>query len=289
MRVRYSSLVAIVVFLSTTPVHALTWYVNPGGGGDATTIQGGVDLAANGDVVLVAPATYTGVGNVNVLVDSKSITVASQAGAYTTIIDCQSSGRGFLFTNADGSILDGFTIKNGAEAQGGAIHLDDTDVTVRFSILTGNVATLAGGAIYMRKSAPVVHNNTIEGNSAPAGGGIALKGPIAGQVYQNLICSSLQGGGIDCTTGPFNTVLTCNDIWGNVGGDAICAVDGSNNFAADPLFCGVPGSGNFYLQQTSQCTATYSPCGQAIGALGILCTTTATESVTWGRVKSLYR
>lgn len=289
MRTLRYILIMIVIALFAVPASGATWYVHPGGFGDATTIQAGVNLAASGDSVLVAAGTYTGAGNVNVLVDSKTVTIVSEAGAYTTVIDCQSGGRGFLFTNADGSILDGFTIKNGVEAQGGAVHLDDTDVTVRYNILSGNVATLAGGAIYMRKSNPVVHNNTIEGNSAPAGGGIALKGPIGGQVYQNVICSSLQGGGMDCTTGPFTTVVSCNDVWGNVGGNAICATDGGNNFANDPLFCGIPGSGNYYVQQTSPCAAAWSPCGQSIGALGVLCTTTATEAVTWGQVKALYR
>lgn len=287
MRTLRYILIMIVIALLAVPVSAATWYVHPGGFGDATTLQDGVNLAADGDVVLVAAGTYTGAGNVNVLVDSKSITVVSESGANATIIDCQSGGRGFLFTNADGSILEGFTIKNGAEAQGGAIHLDDTDVTVRYNILTGNVALLSGGAIYMRKSAPVVHNNTIDGNSAPVGGGIALKGPITGQVYQNVICSSPQGGGITCTTGPLNTVVSCNDVFGNAGGDAICAVDGGSNFASDPLFC--PGSGNYYVQQTSPCSAAWSPCGLPVGALGVLCTPTATETATWGKVKSLYR
>ncbi|HXV14392.1 MAG TPA: hypothetical protein VEC56_09325 [Candidatus Krumholzibacteria bacterium] len=289
MRVRYRSLVAILVSLAATPVQAATWYVHPGGGGDTTTIQGGVDLAANGDSVLVAPGTYTGAGNVNVLVDSKSITIVSESTAYNTILDCQGSGQGFIFVNADGSVLHGFTVKNGLGAQGGGIRLDNTDMTVRYNIVSGNTATLAGGGIFVFKGNSTIHNNTIVDNWAPAGGGLALKGPITGQVYQNIICTSAGGGGIDCTTGPFNTVFTCNDIWGNVGGDAICAVDGGSNISVDPLFCGIPGSGNVYIQQTSQCTATFSPCGQAIGALGILCTTTKTQSVTWGTIKALYR
>jgi hypothetical protein len=238
--------------------------------------------------VVVAAGTYTGAGNVNVSVINKSITVTAAA-LYYTIIDCQGSGRGFIFSNADGSILEGFTIKNGTEAQGGAIHLDDCAVTVRYNILTANTATLSGGAIYARKNNPTIHNNTLDGNSSPAGGGIALKGPISGQVYQNVICSSPQGAGIDCTTGPFSTVVSCNDLWGNAGGDVICGQDGGSNFSSDPLFCGIPGSGNYFVQQTSPCAPAYSPCGLAVGALGVLCQVTATEAVSWGRIKTLYR
>jgi hypothetical protein len=104
MRTLRYILIMIVIALFTVPASAATWYVHPGGFGDATTIQDRVNLAGNGDVVLVAAGTYAGAGNVNVLVDSKSITVVSETGAYATIMDCQSGGRGFLFTNADGSI-----------------------------------------------------------------------------------------------------------------------------------------------------------------------------------------
>lgn len=290
MRTLRNILILIVLaMLAALPANAATWYVHPAGAGDATTIQAGVDLAAGGDVVLLAPGTYSGTGNVNVTVSGKAITITSESGAYFTVVDCQGSGRGFYFTNAGGSILEGVTVKNGNATQGGAVHIDDCAVTVRNSVFSGNTATSAGGAIYARKNSPVIHNNTIEGNSAPTGGGIALKGPITGQVYQNIISGSVSGAGVACVTGPFNTVVSCNNLWGNAGGNSVCAQDGGNNFSADPLFCGITGSGNYFLQQTSPCAPAFSPCTQPIGALSVQCEVTGTESVSWGRIKEMYR
>ncbi len=49
---------AIWLLICPTTLVAATWYVHPGGAGDATTVQAGVDLSSHGDTVLVAPGTY---------------------------------------------------------------------------------------------------------------------------------------------------------------------------------------------------------------------------------------
>jgi len=289
MNLRYLA-VSVVSLLVASPSFAATWTV-ASSGGDATTIQGGIDLAANGDVVVVAAGTYAGAGNLNISFNGKAITVMSQSGPYVTFIDCQGAGRAFVFENNEGagSVVEGFTMMNGSSTQGGAIYVDDCSPTIRFNIFKSNTASSAGGAIYLRKGSSTLYNNTLDGNSAPAGGGIALRGPIGGQIYQNVISGSTAGGGIACVTGPSTTVMTCNDVWGNTGGNTTCGTNGGNNFAMDPLFCGIIGSGNFFLQQTSPLTVTYSPCGAAVGALPVACTVTATNSATWGTVKSMYR
>jgi hypothetical protein len=109
------------------------------------------------------------------------------------------------------------------------------------------------------------------------------------QFWQNLVCASTSGGAFACTGAGGGTFVACNDIYANVGGSVVCVGSGNNNFSMDPLFCGVPGSDNYFLQQTSPCTANFSPCAAPVGAMGVACTTTATESVTWGQIKSMYR
>ena len=83
------------------------------------TIQAAIDASVDGDVVLVADGSYTGDGNRDMDFMGRAITVRSENGPDTCIIDIQGSAqdphRAFHFhsgeTNA--SIVQGFTIQNG--------------------------------------------------------------------------------------------------------------------------------------------------------------------------------
>ncbi|MDP6312391.1 MAG: hypothetical protein QF781_09595, partial [Phycisphaerales bacterium] len=83
---------------------------------DYTTIQAAVDAASGGDVILVAPGTYTDTQDGHVVdMKAKAITLRSTDGAAVTIIDGQNARRGIACyqgeTNA--TVIDGFTITNG--------------------------------------------------------------------------------------------------------------------------------------------------------------------------------
>ncbi len=293
MRHVLSIFVMVLVVAATATANAATWQVVQGGGGDATTIQGGINLAANGDMVLVAPGTYTGAGNRNITFGGKNITVQSQTGALFTVIDCQNGGNGFNFTNNETltAVLDGFTIKNGLANKGGGIQIDTASPTIRYCVITGCLANANGGGIYVKKGDPQIYNNTIDGNNCVivgGGGGVTLGAQSHAKLWQNIICNSVGGGAIACVGAMTGTQLSCNDVYANGGGDAVC-YGTPTNFASDPLYCGIAGSGNFFLQQTSPCAASYSPCAASVGAFGVQCQVTATQSVTWGSVKNMYR
>jgi len=84
----------ISIFLSSiTPAGAATIKVPA----DQPTIQAGIDAAVNGDTVLVADGTYKGEGNKGIDFKGKAITVQSQNGPGSCIIDCEGEGRGFYF------------------------------------------------------------------------------------------------------------------------------------------------------------------------------------------------
>ena len=75
------------------------------------TIQEAIDAAIDGDIVIVAPDTYTGDGNRDIDFKGKAITVQSTdpqdpAVVAATVIDCQGMEkephRGFKFNSSEG-------------------------------------------------------------------------------------------------------------------------------------------------------------------------------------------
>ena len=153
------------------------------------TIQDAVDAASYGDIVLLADGVYTGVGNMNINYGGKAITVKSENGPESCIIDCSEGGvqlpggfeaKGFTFKNGEGakSVLDGVTITNGNAGGGGGIYISGTSPTIRNCILLNNFARNNGGGIYCRQSSHMtikdckfINNATVE-----RGGAIFVEG-----------------------------------------------------------------------------------------------------------------
>ncbi|MDP6158873.1 MAG: DUF1565 domain-containing protein, partial [Phycisphaerales bacterium] len=133
---------------------------------DYTTIQAAVDAASGGDVILVAPGTYTDTQDGHVVdMKAKAITLRSTDGAAVTIIDGQNARRGIACyqgeTNA--TVIDGFTITNGDaveydyngdgdidwwEDSGGGIYCYDSSPTITDCTISGNTAGWFGGGIF---------------------------------------------------------------------------------------------------------------------------------------------
>ncbi|MHC4945340.1 MAG: right-handed parallel beta-helix repeat-containing protein, partial [Planctomycetota bacterium] len=78
---------------------------------DYPTIQQGIDAAADGDTVVVAPDTYFE----NINFNGKAITVTTSAGPEITVINGNQVGTVVTFNTGEGpdSIIEGFTIVNG--------------------------------------------------------------------------------------------------------------------------------------------------------------------------------
>ena len=72
-----------------------TWYVPD----DFATIQAGIDGSANGDTVIVRDGTY--VENINF--NGKAITLKSENGPVTTIIDGNQAGTVVTFNSGEGN------------------------------------------------------------------------------------------------------------------------------------------------------------------------------------------
>ncbi len=155
--------------------------------GPKATIQAGIDVAEPADIVRVASGLYTGTGNRDIDFRGKAITLQSEAGPETCIIDCQGSEtnphRGFDFQNGEdeNSILDGFTIKNGygpnildgryTYSVGGGIYCYDCSPKIVNCIVTNNIAVHYGGGIYFRLGSPTLQNCIISTNKVNGDGG----------------------------------------------------------------------------------------------------------------------
>jgi len=158
---------------------------------DYATIQGAINAAKEGDVILVADGVYTGVGNKDIWFN-KAVVLRSENGASKTIIDCQGNGRAFIFFNDSGRIgrLDGFTIKNGKASWinsagswggggGGGIMINNASPIIENCIITNCVATsdvaAFGAGIMISNSQAVINNCTISNNTIvlPPGGDAA--------------------------------------------------------------------------------------------------------------------
>ncbi len=199
----------VTLFLSST-LHVPAEY---------QTIQAAIDAALpSDDIVLVADGTYTGPDNKNLDFAGKAITVRSENGPETCIIDCESDGRGFYLHSREGpdAVVSGFTITNGSvkAGGGGAIYLYNSSPTISNCRITGNSASWGGGLYFSNPSDPTIIDCTITGNSASWGGGIYCSGSDATLTNCTISDNSADwGGGIGC--GSSSPIITNCTITGN--------------------------------------------------------------------------
>lgn len=197
-----------------------TIYIDANGTGDYPTIQAAIDAATNGDVIILQPGTYRGSGNKNIDYLGKAITVRStnpdeQSVVDSTIIDCENSGRGFVFDSNEGhnSVLAGLTITNGYAAGGGGVYCSKSSPTITKCRITNNGTPnySDGGGILCKNSNAIITNNTISYNTASwDGGGIYCGGKtiIRDCNISNNSAPNSNGGGICCISGLTPILIT---------------------------------------------------------------------------------
>jgi len=172
-------------------------------------IQAAIDAALDGDVVIVADGIYTGAGNKNIDFAGRAITVRSEKGPGSTIIDCENDGRGFCFHSGEdqNTILAGFTIINGyatsgtAESRyGGGFLCIASSPTIINCIIEKNRAYGGGGMCNSKSSAPRVINCVFMENFADEGtgdgdGGGMLNSASSPKVVNCLFIRNIGGTG----------------------------------------------------------------------------------------------
>jgi hypothetical protein len=212
-----------------------TWYVDGLSGSDTNnclaaltackTIGHAISLAASGDFIMVAAATYT--ENLTIGISMEVI----GSGATATIIDGGGITTVVKISNASSHVtLSGLTIRNGnAPVEGGGIFNLGT-LTLVNSNVSGNrvgsgcsgpsFCSVLGGGIYNSGGTLTINNSTISGNTAspsaassfPYGGGIANnRGTLTinnSTISGNIASHPIGHGGIAYGAGIANLVGT---------------------------------------------------------------------------------
>lgn len=163
-------------------------------------IQDAVDLAADGDVILVADGTYG-----PVIATNKTIEIRSLNGYANAVVSGGGTARAAWL--GAGVEMIGFTLTGGAADFGAGVR----GGTLVSCALTGNAATQDGGGAFES----VLHSCLVTGNNAGGYGGGACATLVYNGTFADNTAGTAGGGVADCD-GVWNTILWNNKAGGSV-------------------------------------------------------------------------
>ena len=264
-------------------VRAATITVGPGTGYDFGTIQAGIDVANDGDVVLVASGEYVIIEPITFR--GKAIMVKSEAGSDETTIR-----MGTPVDTDRGSVV---VFENGETAES---VLEGFDITGGTGSWVSSVSAYAGGGIYFDASSGTVRNCTIIQNSADHGGGVLVYSESSAILSNCIIRGNSTtkeiGGGVLCWENSSATLTNCiieGNRAGKSGGGMFCGQHSSMTVTGciirdnSSIATSLAGGGGAQCYLDSSLTMTdcliadnYSGCGGG----GVFCSSTASVIVT---------
>ncbi len=205
-------------------------------------------------------------------------------------------GGGICLVNSSttGTLRNCVIRDNIAEDRGGGLLAHNYDFRIERSIICANRSDNRGGGISVSEDKPAtIRQCTLSENDAPDGGGIHLQDGSSIRLECSIISFSHLGSALSLLESSAIDVETCV-FWKNAGGDSIPegGTDSGNNHIIDPQFCGLPGSGNWYLQADSPCLWLNASDGifcSHIGAYRAECGTVGTRKSSWGEIRKRFR
>ena len=220
------------LMMLSSPALASTWYVNGVSGDDGNscktkatacaTIGHAISLAASGDTIQIAAATYQ--ENLSIPFNL----ILNGAKAATTIVDGTNTANVFTVGAGISLTLSNLTIKNGVGYSGGGGVDNAGTLTVNKSNFYTNTA-LSGGAI-LNTGTVTISNSNLSGNSPYFFGHSASCGAIdnrntmtitASTFFNNYANNNSTSGGAICNGGTLTitgTTFNTNSSQGNNAG-----------------------------------------------------------------------
>ncbi len=162
-------------------------------------IQTAINMASDGDRILVAEGRYYGLGFTDLDFQGKSILLMGAGSPENCVLDGKGKRRGILFQRGESSetVIDGFTITNCKGTQGGGILCSNASPTISNCIIKACTAEGIsepgrGGGLFVEGGQPVVKHCVFESNTAVGsgqggqGGAICVAGNASIEVFDTV-------------------------------------------------------------------------------------------------------
>ena len=206
---------------------------------DQPTIQAGINAAATGDTVLVAPGTYYE----NIDFKGKAITVTSSGGATATIIDGGGiAGLAVVTFNSNEtrtSVLSNFTVRNGGDstfgsAEYGGVWVRAASPTILNNIIVNNAcvnATIWGPTLFQGNTVGATNTTTYSNYCAFRGSGLYVGGSGSNDphIQLDIIDNTIENNAGIINFGGNGNVFIGNTIRNNTGVEGAIAIYNTTN------------------------------------------------------------
>jgi parallel beta-helix repeat protein len=256
-------MVLLLILALSSPLFAATITVNASGGADYTTIQAAMSAAAAGDIIMVAPGTYSGPVTMK-----DGVTLQGTSPDNTIINGHGSASQVVTYSGTSLTTIAGFTILGsrttgdpGAWTDAGVL-VNSGPLLIRNNVITQNWC----GITVAQAGTPLILNNTIVNNHA---GGIIMGAPPTAQTIKNNIIASNDTGIFyyGDLTSPNTGQISYNNVWHNTTRDyfpnmyppgTFTPSPGTGEISADPMFVDAT-AGDYHLAEGSPCIDTGDP------------------------------